>query len=1619
MKSSELWQHPFVDVFRFTSVSDWKNVQKEGDVTEVLDRVTGKRVFRLFGSSSAANNIQIPKPKSQLKSLGLTGRYIYAQLQVPANKYFSMHFELALSSSKRKSEEPLRISISNIYKESKLTSSGLQLSCSPSEKWFVACIDTKAIFSQYIGPWIVGHVLKSINLCSNMLVRGVFTSDILYNYNTLPREMMLKISREERWEDVYDWISFPNIEERGEFKKNKREDWKGNGKENKNKAKREETTSEEENKQASSINNEINTIQRTSTSSFRNFQIDEDKRESYNSTAAKSDFSLQKSKGVRFGEVTAENEVEAQLLPDPIMKLVHIIGYSGGRPGNIKWARPESDFSAYPLEFTKDSSKYLIYPSGCALVLMNPLTQKQQFLFAHSSPIVCLALSPDGAFIASGQDSPNPLVLIWQIATRKPPSYVSLSKLTSLKSIDISADSKYLVVAGTNSLIKDEIQIWDISQPNRAELLIKQTSNYHINTIKFSPIDTLKLISCGKENIRSWRANGDRLSSGAVVLNHQSKASEFLDLSFEAFSSSAKSEIIDEHLKRVFVVNNQGLLFQINYISLELEDVLQLHDSAISSIAVSEGFCVTGSRDCYIRVWPLDFSKFILEAHHEDAVTAVAISSDGQHVVCGTSNCTIGILGMTTNSYKTLLRSHASNIVALDIHPKFGSILSVSDDRTIRVWNNKSFEELYEFTSIDDAPISISFHPTLNSFACGFESGTIRIFEVDSTAVKGEFVNHDAKIVKVSHSRDGKYMLSASEDGSVCFCDVNKGYQVLKTIPAESIGDFIDVAFSPNSEQFAVLGINRSNIYFWDCATIKRRFQINCTSSVYQIMYSPSGRQFLTVTYKSSYKIKYYNIKDNEATPVKELENIHPNSEISRIAASENSKYLISGGSDKTLRVWNYEMKPNSVSGQSFLGHSNKITNLAWSSDKKWIFSSAEGNDGIFVWQFDGNLNEVTHRENSPENEILISERSKEELFIENEEFQRAPSYEPQASPKRESPSSQLSKYRDHRLTLSRVIGHNSSARNNLLWASEQGWYAYTSGQKIIQTLLRENNSQRFFESPIPNLTVLAISPDSSLIAAASEHSLSSPICIWDISDQMLLKSLSFHEKGISSLSFSCDSKYLMSLGVQEEPIIVMWEVDSGRVVSTALLESYASTAKWKSDSYEFVTAGQEVIHWCLNSHFDLQFRKLSTVESFYTSLDIKGDLVSVGTADGKLIIWDLVTCSQVAAHFLFGNEISSVAVGFERTTIGGNSNHLMSWEQSSNSFMGKAEVILMDGYTKYLSFEPTGNEGIASTASGTIWYINWKDKESARIASSHLYDSQIRAIAADSMIISSASDGTIRLWETESFSQIMQYDIKLDCLSLVFSSNGGMFAAGFADGSLQFFSISLLKSLGKSQPFKCGVSSICWKDQLKLFVGSENGAILMITSENWENLNLSSEEVGTAGGNALALDWHEGYLLATSDCGKITVWDFEKIVDIYNIFESPHGLDIDNAEESIKSTFRLYQQLSQIHTSAAFLNSENLVCIASAQQYLFFRNFIAHQTTRRFALNHFPISLDANLSLDCLIIGCSDNKVLFYNGKTETVQELSGSSGEVRKIGFMRNGAFSASKSEILIWKF
>ena len=107
----------------------------------------------------------------------------------------------------------------------------------------------------------------------------------------------------------------------------------------------------------------------------------------------------------------------------------------------------------------------------------------------------------------------------------------------------------------------------------------------------------------------------------------------FTDLAFEAGHG-----LMELHEKHIFVASVSGAVFQLNYGRRCLECVYQLHNAAINSLVVSEGFCVTASDDKFLRVWPVDFTDFFLEAEHEAPITSVGVSGDGLQLAVGTEN---------------------------------------------------------------------------------------------------------------------------------------------------------------------------------------------------------------------------------------------------------------------------------------------------------------------------------------------------------------------------------------------------------------------------------------------------------------------------------------------------------------------------------------------------------------------------------------------------------------------------------------------------------------------------------------------------------------------------------------------------------------------------------------------------------------------------------------------------------------------------------------------------------------------------------------------------------------------------------------------------------------------
>lgn len=72
--------------------------------------------------------------------------------------------------------------------------------------WTIACIDiehhlehynlfTKGAIKSYSGI----HTLRGIQICSNLHVRGIYTSSNVYDWQSLPKDLAFKLPKGGRW----------------------------------------------------------------------------------------------------------------------------------------------------------------------------------------------------------------------------------------------------------------------------------------------------------------------------------------------------------------------------------------------------------------------------------------------------------------------------------------------------------------------------------------------------------------------------------------------------------------------------------------------------------------------------------------------------------------------------------------------------------------------------------------------------------------------------------------------------------------------------------------------------------------------------------------------------------------------------------------------------------------------------------------------------------------------------------------------------------------------------------------------------------------------------------------------------------------------------------------------------------------------------------------------------------------------------------------------------------------------------------------------------------------------------------------------------------------------------
>ena len=132
----------------------------------------------------------------------------------------------------------------------------------------------------------------------------------------------------------------------------------------------------------------------------------------------------------------------------------------------------------------------------------------------------------------------------------------------------------------------------------------------------------------------------------------------------------------------------------------------------------------------------------------------------------------------------------------MDFHLAKKNVITVSHDDTIRLWDLQTFDQVVEFSSPIDQPLCVAAHPTLPIFSCGFQSGHMRVFDIEKTCACDNFTQFNKPIRAIAYSPNGDLLVTCCEDGSVALHNARRQHLPTKVMNLEFAPEFVHVAFS-------------------------------------------------------------------------------------------------------------------------------------------------------------------------------------------------------------------------------------------------------------------------------------------------------------------------------------------------------------------------------------------------------------------------------------------------------------------------------------------------------------------------------------------------------------------------------------------------------------------------------------------------------------------------------------------------------------------------------------------------------------------------------------------------------------------------------------------------------
>ncbi|ETV95593.1 hypothetical protein H310_11027 [Aphanomyces invadans] len=1458
-----LWQHPFVDVFKY-AVTVRMETMTRGDVEQLVDKLIRKNVYRLRGKIAASNYLRIPKDIHTLPSMHLTGRFVYMELRRMQSNSVTFHFEV---STKKKTT--LRLTFSTMYSNVRSMGINLRVPLTLTDKWTVVALDMLQLLDLHTSASYNREgfdALKTIVLCSSMYVRGVYTSDILYIPETLPKAMKFPLVKPmeggvqttNTWDATYDWRWLPQLpcEPTSNAKSSLSINHSHDIRDCVRSPSRTCDSPESKGPSPPAKSPRCSPTNRPKLT-FNPTTADDNEAQLEASRARvldKADMILKKAgihrtsppksyvkakyepSGVytptKYGNHAGFRAANPVVWPSPALTLRRVIGYSVLHRRALAWASASSMFF-YASESTvivgrRDGQPSL--PSSSSTT--SPVAIAQEFLLGHTDNVTALAYSPTASLLVSAQGGLSPRVRIW-LLTPKGHCIASVkAHAQGVDALSFSRNGTQLCGVGKDYKRRTQILVWDVATPTQPVLVAKQLCDYSIANMKFSPHEHDRLVSCGRESIRFWRVKAGHLPGCPVILHEYARDTWFTDLDFDPVVMGNQPN------RPLYVASSHGTVLVIDYDSMALTCVYKLHNGPIHCLRVNEGFCVTGSEDGYIRVWPLDFSDFYLEAAHEAPVACLDLSVDGLHALIGCENGTIGVLEIGTQRYTSVVRAHTSSITAITLSPRSDSFVSTSKDGTIRMWDIATGTQTYEFQMQDDmAATAIAYHPRKDVLAVGFASGMLRLFDIPTMQVQETYQQHRGRVASIVYGRSACYSTGADDQQLCCYqAHATTVHMVNCSFPTNA-PDKGRLALHMGLKLLAVVGKDASVVELRDMYTLR---VVRLAQGKHQPLRLLGFVEAQVVALETtSQRVVFFCAATGSVHQT--FPALCSGGPMGDVAFTATGRYAFTGRIDQPhLHAVMLETSTQLRAVQLFPGQASGVAQVGLCADGQTLVSCGAGS-AVYVWSFHGpapdqeaggaqiqehNVGDNNLRDEASSDDDtafydlpqpVVDNNDNSDDTVDSDEVPNLHVPTPMQPPIKErevlQPVTRSMECLHHHTVGWNMPRHHrpAAAPPVIVWSSVTGHIVAAAGSTLLieSPLEKKQTTVQHHKSDVIGL---CMSHDEAFVASFDLDS----VVIWRIDPWELIVAFSWPADSMSNfVVWRPDGLHVLGVATKPgETTLLLWNVQESALVARVTTQ---------------VTIGQVV--WAmppLNEYDTIQGREIL----FFTSVPLQGWVVSSSVLEpvsfSHANAVSLVQTSSELPHCVLLYSASDHTVSFfdvrSQTITGAVSTlrrrHVVRHMHWVHPYLIVATdtapclwvyVVHLDSFTLSLHTSRTPDDleihtvrldhaiafmswndraqGLVQTTNGSLWFVEAESHTKQLLR--RIHDSAVECIQSSSTHVVTLSGGhTIRLWSTASLDQVAA--VTTPDGGICVDVNAAWCVVGFQDGSFRVYDIHL-----------------------------------------------------------------------------------------------------------------------------------------------------------------------------------------------------------------------------------